>query len=156
LLTTAAGKQRSRGIDAVLAGRLTRRWSVSASAEVLDPAIVNGGFDSGHVLLDGKQPSLVPKQSASLYTTYDLGGGFGIGGGTVAMARRYTSNDDSVSIPGFAVLNGVLFYRQGRWAARLNANNLLDRRYLITAGEGADFTGQTVMPGTPLSVSGTV
>ncbi len=155
-LTTAAGQQRSRGLDLVLAGRLTKRWSVSASYELLDPVIVNGGLDSGGILLDGKTPSLVPRNSASLYTTFDLVHGFGVGGGTVSMGGRFTSNDDSVALPAFAMLNAVLYYRHGRWEARINVNNLLNHRYFITAGEGTDYTGQTVMPGAPLNVSGSL
>jgi catecholate siderophore receptor len=155
-LTTAAGEQRSRGLDLVLAGRLTKRWSVSASYELLDPVIVNGGLDSGGILLDGKTPSLVPRNSASLYTTFDLGHGFGVGGGAVSMGGRFTSNDDSVTLPAFTVLNAVAYYRHGRWEARINVNNLLNHRYFITAGEGTDHTGQTIMPGAPLNVAGSL
>ena len=155
-LTTSAGRQRSRGVDLVLAGRVTGRWSVSASFELLDPVIVDGGRDSAGILLSGRTPSLVPRNSASLYTTYDLGHGFGIGGGTVSMGGRFTSNDDSVSLPAFTVVNAVAYYRCRRWEARMNVNNLLDHRYIITAGEGTDYTGQTVMPGAPLNVSGSL
>jgi catecholate siderophore receptor len=155
-LTTAAGKQRSRGLDLSLAGRLTRRWHLTVSYELLDPTIVNGGLDSGGVLLNGKTPSLVPRNSASAFTTFDLGHGFGIGGGVVAMSRRFTSNDDSVSLAPFTVVNAVVYYRHGRWDARLNCNNILNRRYDITAGEGTDTTGQTIMPGAPINVSATV
>jgi catecholate siderophore receptor len=154
--TTAAGTQRSRGIDLVLAGRVTSRWSVSASCELLDPAILNGGVDAGGILLDGKMPALVPRSSASLFTTLDLGRGFGIGAGTVSMGGRYTSNDDSVTLPAFTVVNAVAYYRHGRFEARVNCNNILNHRYLITAGEGTDYTGQTVMPGAPLNSSGSV
>jgi outer membrane receptor protein involved in Fe transport len=72
------------------------------------------------------------------------------------MGARFTSDDDSVRLPPFAVANAVVYYRRGHWEARINCNNLLNRRYFITAGEGTDYTGQTVMPGAPISVSGTV
>jgi len=152
-LMAASGRQRSRGLDLVLAGRISARWSVSASYELLDPVIVDGGLDSGKVLLNGKMPALVPRNGASVYSTFDLGHGFGIGGGAVCMGGRFTSNDDSVTLPAFAVINAVAYYRHGRWEARLNCNNVLDHRYLITAGEGTDFTGQTVMPGAPVNTA---
>lgn len=155
-LTTAAGRQRSRGLDLVLAGRLSTHWSVSASYERLDPVIVNGGMDSGGVLLNGKMPALVPKNSVSVYSTFDLGHGFGIGGGVVSMGGRFTSNDDSVSLPAFAVANAVAYCRRGRWEARLNCNNVFNHRYVITAGEGTDSTGQTIMPGAPVNFAGSV
>lgn len=129
---------------------------MSASYELLDPVIVDGGLDSGGVLLNGKIPSLVPRNSASVYTTFDLGHGFGVGGGAVSLGGRFTSNDDSVTLPAFTVVNAVAFYRQGRWEARLNCNNVLNHRYLITAGEGTDYTGQTVMPGAPINLASSV
>ncbi len=155
-LSTASGQQRSRGIDLALAGHLTIRWSVAASYELLDPSIINGGLDSGGVLLNGKMPALVPRNSASLYSTFDLGKGFGIGGGAVYMGGRFTSNDDSVTMPAFIVVNAVMYYRHDRWEARLNCNNVLNHHYLITAGEGTDYTGQTVMPGAPINATGSV
>jgi catecholate siderophore receptor len=154
--TTAAGMQRSRGVDLVLAGRITARWSVSASCELLDPVILNGGVDAGGILLDGRTPALVPRASASAFTTLDLGCGFGVGAGAVSMGGRYTSNDDSVTLPAFTVVNAVAYYRSGRLEARVNCNNVLNHRYMITAGEGTDYTGQTAMPGAPLNASGSV
>ena len=121
-----------------------------------DPFIVNGGLDSGGILLNGKMPALVSKNSARVFTTFDLGHGFGVGGGTASMGGRFTSNDDSVSLPAFTVANAVAFYRHGPWEARLNCNNILNHRYWITAGEGTDYTGQTVMPGAPINLSGSV
>jgi catecholate siderophore receptor len=152
-LTTASGEQRSRGLDLVLSGRLTARWSVSASYELLDPEILDGGVDAGGVDLDGRMPELVARNSASAFTTVDLGDGFGIGMGTVTLGGRYSSNDDSVSLPAFTVVNAVAYWRHGRWEARINAGNFLNHRYYLTAGEGTDFTGQTAMPGAPINAS---
>jgi len=150
------GEQRSRGLELNLDGHVTKRWSVAAGFSVLDAVIVNGGYDSEGILLNGRQPGLVPRESATAFTTLEIGHGFGLGAGAVSMGGRYTSNDDSVSMPAFAVLNGAVYYRHRRWEARLNLNNLLDHRYYVTAGEGTDWTGQTFMPGTPFSAQATV
>jgi catecholate siderophore receptor len=146
------GNQRSRGIELAVAGHISRQWSLSAGYSLLDAVIVNGGYDSGGVLLDGRLPGLVPRNSATLFTTYELPHGFGIGAGMVGMGGRYTSNDDSVSLPAFTVLNAVAYYRGTHWEARLNLNNLLNHRYYVTAGEGTDVTGQTIMPGAPINL----
>ncbi len=150
------GDQRSRGVELNLDGHVTKQWSVAAGYSLLDAEIVNGGYDTGGVLLNGRKPGLVPRDSATLFTTYDLQDGFGLGAGAVYMGGRYTSNDDFVSMPAFAVLNAVAYYRHGHWQARINLNNILDHRYYVTAGEGTDATGQTLMPGTPRSVQGTL
>jgi catecholate siderophore receptor len=150
------GNQRSRGIELNLDGRITKQWSVAAGYSLLGAEIVDGGYDSGGVLLNGRLPGLVPRNSATLFTTFDLRHGFGIGGGAVYMGGRFTSNDDSVSLPAFTVLNGVAYYRDRHWEARLNLNNILNHRYYATAGEGTDAVGQTLMPGAPLGIEGTV
>jgi len=72
------------------------------------------------------------------------------------MGGRYTSNDDSVSLPAFAAFNAVAYYRGAHWEARLNLNNVLNHRYFVTAGEGTDVTGQTVMPGAPINLGVTL
>ncbi len=155
-LTSAAGQQRSRGLDLALTGRVNRRWEISASCELLDPEIVNGGRDGASLLLNGRRPGLVPRHNASIYCAFDLGHGFGIGAGAVAMGGRYTSNDDSVSIAAFTLFNAAVSYEHGRWEARLNGKNLLNRRYFASAGEGTDYSGQTLMPGAPINISGSV
>lgn len=150
------GNQRSRGAEISLAGRLTAQWSVSAGYSLLDARIVNGGYDTGGILLDGRQPGLVPRNNATLFTTFDLRDGLGFGGGALYTGGRFTSNDDSVAMPAFTVLNAVAYYRRRHWEARLNLNNILNHRYYATAGEGTDAVGQTVMPGAPANVQGTV
>jgi len=150
------GNQRSTGVELAIAGHISRQWSISAAYSLLDAVIVNGGYDSGGVLLNGRLPGLVPRNSATLFTAYDLPHGFGIGAGMVSMGGRYTSNDDSVNLPAFTVLNAVAYYRSTHWEARLNLNNVLNHRYYVTAGEGTDVTGQTVMPGPPINVDVTL
>lgn len=150
------GNQRSRGIELNLDGRITKRWSIAAGYSLLGAEIVDGGYDSGGVLLNGRLPGLVPRNSATLFTTFDLHRGFGLGVGAVYMGGRYTSNDDSVSMPAFTVLNAAAYYRGRHWEARLNLNNVLNHRYYATAGEGTDAVGQTLMPGAPLAAQGTV
>jgi catecholate siderophore receptor len=150
------GNQRSRGIELAVAGHLSRSWSISAAYSLLDAAIVDGGYDSGGVLLNGRLPGLVPRNSATLFTAYERPNGFGIGAGMVSMGGRYTSNDDSVSLPAFAAFNAVAYYRGAHWEARLNLNNVLNHRYFVTAGEGTDVTGQTVMPGAPINLGVTL
>jgi catecholate siderophore receptor len=150
------GNQRTRGVELAISGHLSRNWSISAGYSLLDAAIVDGGYDAGGVLLNGRLPGLVPRNSSTLFTAYELPHGFGIGAGMVSMGGRYTSNDDSVSLPAFAVFNAVVYYRSAHWEARLNLNNVLNHRYFVTAGEGTDVTGQTVMPGAPLNLGVTL
>ena len=155
-IVSNVGDQRSTGVELAIAGHLSRNWSLSADYSLLDAVIFDGGYDAGSVLLNGRLPGLVPRNSASLFMVYELPRGFGIGAGMVSMGGRYTSNDDSVSLPAFTVLNAVAYYRSAHWEARLNLNNVINHRYFVTAGEGTDVTGQTVMPGAPINLGVTL
>jgi catecholate siderophore receptor len=146
------GNQRSRGIELNIDGHITKQWNIATAYSLLDARIVNGGYDAGGILLNGRQPGLIPRNDATFFTTFDFQNGLGIGGGAVYMGGRYSSNDDSVTLPAYTVLNCVVYYRHAHWDVRLNLNNILNHRYYATAGEGTDFTGQTVMPGAPLNV----
>lgn len=155
-IVSNAGDQRTRGIDLDLRGRLTQRWQLGASYALMDPILVHAGVDSAGVDLDGHLPALVPRNSASVFTTFDIGEGFGLGAWMVYQGGRFSANDDLVSLPAYAVVNLAAYYRSRRWEARINLNNALDHRYILTAGEGTDYTGQTLMPGAPLNATATV
>ena len=150
------GDQRSRGINTSLGGYLSPEWRVVASYCLMDPTLVHAGVDAAGILLDGHLVGLAPRNSASLFTIWGLPEGFGIGGGATYQGGRYTANDDLIGLPAYTVVNGVLTWRHGPWRARLNLDNLLNHRYIATAGEGTDYTGQTVLPGAPIHASVTV
>jgi catecholate siderophore receptor len=163
-------KQEVRGLELGLSGKITPQWSVSAGYAFLD-AKIRDSFTSCAVATDtvgapdnvvcppgapsrtpvlntvavGRQVAFVPRHSASLFTSYDLGRwveGLEVGGDVVYQSRlflRYTARSISFADP--AALTPAMIaqapesltfdayaaWRVGRWRFAVNAYNLGDR-----------------------------
>lgn len=120
------GDVRVRGISLGLVGSLTRNWQVFAGYTLLDARIVKA--------LDGTKgnvPANTPRNAASLWSSWRIGGHWHAGFGANAQSLRYANNANTVSAPRYVVYNAMLGYTAGRHALQLNLFNLADRRYFI-------------------------
>ena len=54
---------------------------------------------------------LVPRHSVSLWNRYDLTKQFGVGLGVIARSKSYASLSNAVKLPGYARLDGALYYK---------------------------------------------
>ena len=100
------------------------------------------------VPLEGNRPSNVPKDSASLWSTYALGHGFDFGLGVFAVGARYSANDNLVRLPGYVRTDALLRWRNGAHELALNVRNLGGIRWYETA-----HTTHQIMPGAPRTVA---
>ncbi|GKT25650.1 TonB-dependent siderophore receptor [Acidovorax sp. SUPP3334] len=119
------GKQRSRGLELEAKAELMRGLSATASFTVLNLKVLESADSSER----GKIPPTVPKQTASLWLDYAIGGGFGVGAGVNYVGERQNDEANTSAEGGFTLLNASLRYDQGPWRFGLNATNLLDRKY---------------------------
>ncbi len=143
---TATGTVRVRGARLGGSGLLAHGWKVFAGYAYLDARIVDGiGVGT-----QGKVPGNTPRNSGTLWTTYELVSHWDIGGGAVYESRRYANNTDATLVGGFARWDGTLDYHQPAYDVRLNVFNLFDRRYydaLIQSdgGRAVPGTGRSAM-----------
>jgi catecholate siderophore receptor len=118
-------EQRLQGGTIGLFGQLTRGWSLMANAAYLD-----GRQHSQGATLDGRQLTLMPKWSGTVWTTYALRQ-FTLGGGIRYSDRTFVNTANSIAVPAYYLVDGV-----ASWAVtphltlRLNAYNLTDERYI--------------------------
>lgn len=110
----------------------------------------------------GSRVPKVPEHKASLWTTYqflqgDLKGlGFGLGlyylservGGDIPTADF----DDSFKLPSYLRTDAAIYYKRDNWRAAINIENLFGVRYF----ESFNFGRNTVIPGAPFTVIGTL
>ncbi len=109
VLAQSGEKQRVKGIELGLTGKLTDNWTLSAAYAWLDAEIVESfancaaatlpclpGQTAGTPRLNtfviGRQAAFVPKQSASFWTTYDFGDlvpGLSAGGGVTYQSELF-------------------------------------------------------------------
>ena len=75
----------------------------------------------------GKVPANTPRNSASLWTTYDLTREWQVGAGLTYMSDRYTSNNNAVKVPYFLRWDAMVAWQQPKYAIQLNVFNIADR-----------------------------
>ena len=143
---SANGTVRVRGIRLGASGAITPAWQVFGGYTHLDAKIV----DAVAVNTQGKVPVNTPRDTAMVWTTYDLTQHWQIGGGATYMSRRFANNTDLVSVPGYVRGDATLAWRQRHFDLRLNVFNLANVHYydaLIQSdgGRSVPGTGRTAM-----------
>jgi catecholate siderophore receptor len=142
---TATGTIRAEGVRLGASGRITHAWQVFAGYTHLDARITDAIAPG----TQNKVPANTAPDSATFWTTYDIGG-WQVGGGATYLGPRYANNTNLVSVPGYARLDAVIAWRRPRYDVRLNLFNLADARYydsLIQSdgGRAAPGSGRTAM-----------
>jgi len=130
-----------RGFQAAAAGRLTRVWQVFGGYTFLDAEIIRASTLDGTT---GKTPANTPRNSATLWTTYNLTAQWQVGTGLAYMSDRFTSNANTVKVPDYLRWDAMVAYQQPRYAIQLNVFNLTNRlNYdaLIPSDKGRSVPG---------------
>ncbi|MBK5915400.1 TonB-dependent receptor [Rhodocyclus purpureus] len=132
-----SGLQRTEGVEASLQGEVRKNWQIYAGFALLDARTETaiGGSSTSLATPAGARVALVPKQAASIWNKFDLGGGWGLGFGLVHQAEVYTSLSNAVKLPSFVRADGALYYRfaDNKTRLALNIENLFDKKYYPTA-----------------------
>lgn len=122
-----SGNWRVNGFELGAVGRITPKWQVLAGYTYLDGKIVQAAaFEA----TQGMTLANTPRNTATLWTTYDLTPEWQVGGGVISMSQRYASNTDVVSAPGFTRFDAMLTYHRPKYDVRLNLLNVTDKQYI--------------------------
>ncbi|MGH9944894.1 MAG: TonB-dependent siderophore receptor, partial [Pyrinomonadaceae bacterium] len=150
------GEQRSRGFELDLTARIKPNWNVITSYGYTEAVVTEdtNAQIAGHELLG------VPRQTASLWTSYEFtrgpARGLGLGAGAFAVGRRFGDLEHTFTVPGYARADAAVFYKIFRgeklkYRLAFNLNNLLDKVYY----EGVRGR-YGIVPGAPLHGIGSV
>ncbi|MCW0235642.1 MAG: TonB-dependent siderophore receptor [Ferrovibrio sp.] len=141
------GEVQSRGLDINIAGSLTPEWRIITGYAFIDAEVTK---DS--TIPAGASLQNIPRHSLALWNVYEFHSGpmkgLGFGGGVTAMdARSGSGSGDNFTLPGFAKVDLLGFYKLTETAkVSLNIYNLFDTEYYERG-----FGPLRVVPGTPLS-----
>jgi iron complex outermembrane receptor protein len=143
-LLRQVGKERSRGIEFDVTGRIMPNWSILASYAYND-AIITDSTIPAEV---GSQKPNAPHNMANIWTRYNLNkgllSGLGIGLGANYVDRRTLSINLAQSIPDYTLVDAALFYTIGKMQLQFNANNITGKKYWVG---GYDYV--RLFPGAP-------
>jgi catecholate siderophore receptor len=147
-LTILTGAQRSRGIELGLERSVTSRWLVSGGYSYQKATITRTTTSAPA----GRDVPLVPRHSFSLWNRYDFTKSVGAGLGVIARSKSYASISNAVKLPGYARVDGALYYAlPGGIEAQVNVENLLGAHYFPTANGD-----NNIAPGAPRTVKASI
>ena len=145
------GEQRSRGIELDVVGEVLPGWKIIGSYAYTDAEVTeDNSIPVGNRLLN------VPKNQASLWTTYEIqkgslkGVGFGLG--LFYVDARAAFSDNSFFLPNYFRTDTAIYYRRNRFNAAINIRNLFSVDY-FRASQNYNFGFQR---GTPFTIIGSI
>ncbi|GAA5180794.1 TonB-dependent siderophore receptor [Acinetobacter kookii] len=128
--TRNIGETRVDGLELGANGNITDKWAVSAGYTYLDSELVDDGAGTN----DGKQVQNVAKNSATLWTTYQVLPQLTLGAGATAMDKVYANAANTKYVPGYVRYDAMARYNVNENIdLQLNVNNLSDERYFTKA-----------------------
>jgi catecholate siderophore receptor len=121
-------KQRNQGLELGAVGRITPQWLMSARYTYMDSEITEAGTTSasGNV---GNRVQFVPRNAASIWTTYDLFPGrdynLTLGGGVTYRSWVYLNNTNTAMVPANLSFDAMVSHQiRPQLRAQLNVYNI--------------------------------
>jgi catecholate siderophore receptor len=145
-LLVLEGKQRVQGFEVGLIGRPLPRWNVFTGFTYLDSKILESQDVQNGVPVQGKELQNIPRYSATLWTTYDIGEKWQVGTGVLYLSERFANTSNTNEVPKTVRWDATVAYQFNRnIQLRLNALNLTDELYFdgIHPGHVVPGVGRT-------------
>ncbi|BEU98381.1 TonB-dependent siderophore receptor [Acidovorax sp. DW039] len=139
LLYMVRGKERSRGIEWSMAGRLAPSWYVRGGVGLMSAKVVD---DRSVPANEGNYLRDTAKRNGNLFVRYAPEGAWYGELGVTHTSSRYTNEANTTRLPGYTRWDALIGWRAAPWNATLAISNLLDKEYWRS----------TSMPGTPRSL----
>ncbi len=150
-----AGKVRSKGFEADLKGRVSRKLSIRAAYGFTQAQFKDFELEDGDGVvrnLRGRAPAFVPRHTVSFWGVYDVSSSLQVAIGQRYIARAPVNNFNYFFMGGYTLWDAAVFYRKSKWEYSVNLNNALNKeRYLV-----ASINDFLVYPGKPFDATGTI
>jgi catecholate siderophore receptor len=147
--TVLAGRQRVDGFEVGVSGRLRRWWTTIANY-----AFMRSRIEQSNTAAEVDQNlALTPEHTLSLWSTFDLPAGIGIGGGAQYMDSVFRNATNTARVPSYWLVNATASYAVNtNLTLRFNGTNLANEQYVDRIGGGHYIPG----PGRQLIVTATM
>ncbi|MBD9443798.1 TonB-dependent receptor [Pseudomonas sp. PDM04] len=125
-----AGTTRVQGIELSASGKLTDQWQVFAGYAYMDSEQVDGGDLPANKAKNGNELPNTPKNSASLWTTYQVTPKLTIGGGAFYVDKVFGNVDNTTMVDSYVRYDAMAAYKLTKNIdLQLNVQNLTDETY---------------------------
>lgn len=134
--TRLAGNYKVDGMELGLAGNVTARWQVFGGYTYMDSRVVNTtSFSRGVVnVASGRQFANIPRNSFSLWNTYQLMPRLTVAGGAFYTSKVYGNTMNTKWVPGYTRFDAMVSYVIDKnMTLQLNIQNLTDKVYYSQA-----------------------
>ncbi len=147
-------KQRVKGVELGLTGKITEQWDMQVAYAYMDSEILSAPITQ--IANIGNRVSFVPLNSASIWTTYNIApmlhipGKMLVGGGVFYTGQYFTNSASLAEVPEQASINLLASYERDKYRLALNVYNLMDEvvydaafgsRAVVGAGRTITLTG---------------
>ena len=147
--TVLAGQQQVSGVEVGVSGRVLRWWTT-----IVNYAHMKSAIEASNTAAEIDQNlALTPENTLSIWTTFDLPAGVGVGGGAQFMDSVFRNATNTTSVPSYWLINATASYAVNtHLTLRFNASNLADEQYIDRVGGGHYIPG----PGRQMMVTATI
>lgn len=132
--TMNAGESKVDGVELGLNGNITDAWAMSFGYTYLDSELVKAAYNAK--ANEGLPLPNVPKNSATLWTTYQVLPQVTVGGGATYMDKVFGAQTSTSEkwVPSYVRYDAMARYNVNKNVdLQLNVNNLSDKRYFTKA-----------------------
>jgi catecholate siderophore receptor len=131
------GRQRTKGFELGVTGRLTSKWLVAGGYSYQD-AFVTSATAAAR---EGAHVAQVPRNTVSLWNNYQLLPKLGGAIGVLYRTDMFAGIDNTVTLPGYTRVDAAAFYSL-RKDLRLQANleNVFDKKYWTNADSNTNIS----------------
>jgi iron complex outermembrane receptor protein len=133
------GKERSRGIEFSLAGRVAPSWYVRGGVGLMSAKVAEDRSAPANV---GKRLMNTAQRNGNLFLRYAPQGPWYGEIGVTHTSERYSNAANTARVPGYTRWDALVGWRAAPWTVTLAISNLLDK----------DYWRSSSMPGAPRSV----
>jgi len=132
------GKQRSRGLELSVAGRLVDNWYVRGGLGLQKAEILRDETGSAGKLADN-----APRRTGSLFVTWKPAQGWYAETGATLVSKRQGGRGSSTTLPGYGRWDALFGYRTPQWEWTVSMVNLTDKlHYGSVAHSGETWFGE--------------
>ncbi|MFN9728617.1 TonB-dependent receptor [Acidovorax sp.] len=127
-IAVLSGKRHAAGAEIDVTGRLTPKWEVYGSYMWMPSAKIDQGAEGAEG--QGSRPSLTPRHSGTVWTTYQITPALRVGGGLNFRSAQTPNRNPGWEVPGYVTADLMAEYTiSERYTVKANLSNVTNKLY---------------------------